>query len=291
MFGSQKPLRVVLDSRAMRNEALFLPPIHKPLPRDDFNKIESLENETIFSNELSTVLSSTNETATEKKVSSVEFASTSSKKNYRKSGMSDSKERLFRKITALNPDIHLKKYLDETSQWRDLRSQLKLPELKYEYLTHMHGSLSSNIKSPKFMEVVNEYLKFVQGENTYIPKYEPTYQLEPFVKFNPARVEDVIIKFLANFVENMQETESLKSGSSNKAIIEHVVTSIKSKVKPLVDKRYRLIVYSVIGEIKYQGMIAASKFFWDNKKDYFVSVKDNYKNFFILVNLYAVYKE
>jgi hypothetical protein len=266
--------------------------IHQSLIKHDENKADSLENETVLSNENSTVFGSTNENnKPTKKVSSVEFVSINSNKKPARS-TSDTRERIFRKMSMLNPhDIQLNKYLDETSQWRDIRSRLKLPELKYEYLTHMHGSLSSNIKSSKLLDVVNEYLRFVQEENIYVPNYEPTYQLEPFKWFIPARIEDLIKKFLANFVENMQETDAFKSESSNKAILEHVVTSIKNKVKPLCDKRYRLIVYAVIGEINYQGLIVASRFFWDTQRDHFVSVKESYKNYFILVNLYAIYRE
>jgi hypothetical protein len=198
-------------------------------------------------------------------------------------------------VVTNSSDLQMSKYLDQTSQWRDLRKKLNLPELKYEYLTYMHGSLSSQVNSIRFLTTLNQILssKYATeiGGDELGPRYEPTYQLTPHEDFKYSKIEFTMKNVLRNFVENMLEPETLLSKSSTKAVIEHLTTTIKNCVKPLVDKRYKLVVYTAICQLAQQDLFVASTCLWDSQNDRCVSIRDTFKNHVIIVNFYAVYKE
>jgi hypothetical protein len=156
---------------------------------------------------------------------------------------------------------------------------------------NMHGSLNSNIKSSKLLDAVNEYFSYLQHERGEVFDYENTYRLEPTLKFNANKVEGLCRAWLRKFIENMFDSEALKSSSSSMAISQHLTTMIKNRVKALCDKRYRVITYSVIGEMNYQDVIVASKLFLNSETDHAISVKDFYKNYFVIVNVYVIYKD
>ena len=295
------------SKRPKRGNPLELPTIHKITFKetDDKREIDPFENETVHSSEFkdhsvfygteSGVSINSQQDAYNELLAKFSAMNSGDKmRSFLPSSDSKSLLQHSRAIHLTNSsssDTYKNTYLDETFKWRKLRKQFKLPELKYEYLTHMHGSLASNVKSTKFLDVVNSYLSFVGQDSANLPRFEPTYRVEPIVKFNPSLTEDLMRSVLQNFVESMLEPDTLKSNSSAKAIIEHLTTTIKNRIKPVCDKRYRLVVFTTICELKHQDFIVASKCLWNSETDHSVFIKDTFRNYVILVNLYAIYKE
>ena len=64
---------------------------------------------------------------------------------------------------------------------------------------------------------------------------------------------------------------------------------IKTKVKQLGFSRYKYIVTVIVGDNNNQGLYVASRCFWDDKRDGFVSESFKLGNVFIVVNVFATY--
>lgn len=205
-------------------------------------------------------------------------------------------------ISSGTADGNMKHYLDETSKWRQLRKAFNMPELRYEFLSHMQGSMSSTVQSGKFLDKLNNFVKNLEDNQDFEnrsnlsflmrTRFQPTYQLGPFIPFRTSHVHDLMKIVLDNTVDNLtNDTSPLKSESSIKPVMEHLTTTIKSRVKAESDKRYKIVVFSTICELKHQDMIVASKCLWNLETDRSVSIKETFRNYVITVQLYAIYKD
>lgn len=72
---------------------------------------------------------------------------------------------------------------------------------------------------------------------------------------------------------------------------EHLATLIKARAKHIIDKRYKIVVYAIVIDKRYQGVIVASKCLWDTQNDVGITVREDFKNYSIIVNFFAVYHE
>lgn len=180
---------------------------------------------------------------------------------------------------SISNDPYFNQYLKETSQWRNLRKRINLPELTHQKISKNR----KNIWDLKKLKDIEIQLNSV--------RYEPTYQLEPYVKFDSCKAEQIMQDVLQNFIENILEPETMNSKSSVKSSIEHLTTSVKSRVKLIADKRYKLVVNTCVFEKCHQGVLVGSKCLWDAQNDVCVSVNQTYRNYVFVINLYAVYHE
>jgi hypothetical protein len=187
-----------------------------------------------------------------------------------------------KRMTIINDEFH-NQYMKDTSKWRLIRTNIGLPSLRNQ---SVFKRLSGIDLVMKFKKDKNETLS-----EDFRPTYEPTYRLQPVLKFDRAKAEDIISKVLATFLCNMFNSTLMSSETGVKSFIEHLSTTIKTKVKAVTDQRYKIIVNCTIAEQKYQGFIAASKCLWDTENDICVSVRETHNNYVFLVNLFAIYQE
>ncbi len=83
----------------------------------------------------------------------------------------------------------------------------------------------------------------------------------------------------------------MNSKGNIKVLVDHLSTSIKNRVKPIIDPRYKLVVHTTISEQKHQGLLIASKCIWDITNDICITFRETYQNYAIVINLYAIYHE
>ena len=189
-------------------------------------------------------------------------------------------------------EFNFEKKTPSLSKWHVFKNNLnkgtfqpKLPDL-IQY---------NNLKLKRYtLYDLNEFKKETEvgdDKEISVKTIEPTYRMEPVKKFDRATAEKIIHEVLNNFIENLFSTEMMSSSSSVKSCIEHLTTTIKSRMKTIADQRYKIIVNTTISEQKYQGLIIASKCLWDTENDISINIKETYKNYVFLINLYLVYHE
>lgn len=213
-------------------------------------------------------------------------ASNHSKKSIASIGF-DQSHRFNRKSLAVNMnDPFYYEYMNETAPWRLVRENMTLPALPPK-----NDRFSYNSSQMYDAYVVLKKIQTGVKDDSTIIDYEPTYRLEPVKKLDRNKAQMIMQNVVRNISQNMLTIETMKSESSLKASIDHLITTIKSQVKLIADKRYKLIVNATICEQKYQGIMIASKCLWDSENDISITVKQNFKNYVIVVSLYAIYKE
>ncbi|PVD23641.1 hypothetical protein C0Q70_16914 [Pomacea canaliculata] len=72
------------------------------------------------------------------------------------------------------------------------------------------------------------------------------------------------------------------------ALCKVLADEIKQGVKKFNFKRYKLISEVMIGQMKQQGFIKASRFLWDSSRDNFASVSYKNRTLFAVAVLYAL---
>jgi hypothetical protein len=191
-------------------------------------------------------------------------------------------------IVNISDEFH-NQYMKETSKWRLIRANLGLPTIRNQ---SVFKRLSNIDLLMKFKQDKNESLS-----ESFEKTYEPNYRLQPKVKFDRRKAEDIINKVLKNFIENMFNPLLMSSKTDVKSFIEHLSTTIKTKVKAetiehdKANQRYKIIVNCTIAEQKYQGLTVALKCLWDTENDICVSIREVHKNYVFLVDLFAIYQE
>ena len=181
---------------------------------------------------------------------------------------------------ASNLDSHMIKYLFETNKARKQSHSYELPTLNTLRKFSDRNSLFN------YYFDTNQYSKFEKEI-----KYENTYRMGPTTSLNPALVEFHMNALIDKFVNIVDLNEVMSSRSAIKTLLEHLTTTVKGKIKQLVDKRYKLIVHCSVLELNYQGAIFASRCLWNSDTDFCVSINKSNKSYVILTNLYAVYFE
>lgn len=180
---------------------------------------------------------------------------------------------------------NLNQYINETSPWRVLRNKLKLPE----YRLKIDGR--NALQRETFNSALHEVYSKQDQSQAPLVRLESTYRLGPNRRCDHHRAEELMKTILSGFVYNLETSNTMSSLSSIKSSVEHLTTLIKTRIKLILDPRYKIIVYAIIIEKQYQGVMLAAKCLWDVENDVCITVKENFKNYTIVVNLYAVYHE
>lgn len=91
-----------------------------------------------------------------------------------------------------------------------------------------------------------------------------SYTIRPNLKykFRPANVKEVIQKVLEEFLSDKQYSPEQVEGWTKE-----ISDSVKSKVKDLGLDRYKLIVQTVIGEQRGEGVKMGCRCLWDMDTD------------------------
>lgn len=141
------------------------------------------------------------------------------------------------------------------------------------------------------------YLKYRQfRKNTLLSQnvvHSQRDNLKPGEIISRDKAESIINHVLKTQIENAFRKVYYTSTDLDliKSKLTSITTLIKNEIKANCDKNYRVIVSSTIGELKQQGLIIGSKCFWDKKKDSAINVKFIHNNFFILVNVFMIYRD
>ena len=113
-----------------------------------------------------------------------------------------------------------------------------------------------------------------------------TYKMEPDVKFQPHKVEEVMRIILEEDL-----TDKAYSARDSQNVCKALTVKIRKAVKELNFSRYKIIVHVTIGQLKRQSFQSASRFLWDHKTDDHASA--NFKNdtLFCTATVFGVYYE
>lgn len=129
----------------------------------------------------------------------------------------------------------------------------------------------------------------MSSKNSGMPgllKREPTYRMEPYKKFDPQKVEEIIKSVVREKLDGYKYNPKLCAVMS-KMISEDV----REKVKSLQYDRYKIVVNAVIGEKKNQDIVACSRSVWDEKFDSYASHTYQNQDLLCSVTVYGVYYE
>ena len=186
-------------------------------------------------------------------------------------------------------DTYLRQYLADTEKARISGQTSRLPAI--------NKSQISPVLRTKHMGLFDFYTNFsnlqkgIQEEEEETVLYEPTYRTDPKEKIDQVLIEDKVKSILCNFLKNINTTQTMSSRSSVKSSMENLTTTIKTRMKKLIESRYKLVVNCTVIESKYQGVIVASKCLCDLNNDICVTVKEYRNNFAFIVNFFAIYHE
>lgn len=144
--------------------------------------------------------------------------------------------------------------------------------------------------STKLKIFINYYFKRYHHHQKRA-RVEPTYQLGPKQHCKQIEMEKIIRDILSAFISNLDSKKPENVLASVRGSIEHIITLIKARVKYILDPRYKIVVHSMIVDRSYQGVTVATKCLWDENNDSGVTVREDFKNISIIINLFAVYHE
>jgi hypothetical protein len=118
--------------------------------------------------------------------------------------------------SSKNHDYALE-YFKETKNARETRRRLSLPSVIYKRTKF------------NFSDIVNRLgqIHEIESEITK-PKYEPTYQLGPKIRFNSLIAQTVIQQLLSNFLSIINVSQLMSSQSSVKSSMDHLCTQSKT---------------------------------------------------------------
>jgi hypothetical protein len=146
-------------------------------------------------------------------------------------------------------------------------------------------------RKPSFFST---YLKYRQSKKkSMLPSTQLKCAIQPVYVISRDKAESIIRNILQNQIENSIRQMRFKSNELEtiKSKLTLISSLIKDEIKIHCERHFRVIVNCTVGELKQQGLIIASKCFWDDTKDTSISVKYFYNNFFILVNVFAVHRD
>mgnify|MGYP001810971072 CR=1 FL=1 len=131
-----------------------------------------------------------------------------------------------------------------------------------------------------------------QGDHfshTYYPshaKLENTFRLGPSdsQRFNVSRVQSLVSDILQNHLENMAYDHARCKDMSMKLSDE-----IKTRIRSIVYKRYKLIVNVTLGQNLGNSIIIASRSLWNAETDNGCTVQFKNSSLYAIVTIFAAY--
>ena len=121
-----------------------------------------------------------------------------------------------------------------------------------------------------------------------IEYWEPSYRTRPVEseKFVPRAVEAIIREVMERSLKSAQfeETEC-------KSLALELCAEIKERVKQLAIPRYKVVLQSVLGEVKGQGAYIASRCLWDTETDNYAAFSMKNASLFCVIMVFGLYLE
>lgn len=169
---------------------------------------------------------------------------------------------------------------------------LYLPELR-KFQERRSKSLKNFVQKRRQLSIFEE-----DSEETPLPpvvthRTKPPIIIKPFIPFPKQRAESLINMNLRNFTQNFfrYTPYNKKSVETVKAHLKELSDKMKNDIKRFCGERFRVVIHCAIGEIRQQDVIVASRHLLEQTKDVSICLKIVKDNVFIIVNMYAVYKE
>jgi len=118
--------------------------------------------------------------------------------------------------------------------------------------------------------------------------WEPTYRMKPSEneKFIPKAVENIIKDIMDKRLKKAK-FDDLKC----KQLALELCAEIKESVKELNIPRYKVVLQSVIGEVKGQGAYISSRCLWDIETDNYASFSMKNSSLFCVLMVFGLYLE
>jgi len=125
-------------------------------------------------------------------------------------------------------------------------------------------------------------------KRTTIDVWEPTFRMKPKdnEKFVPKAVEEIIKDV---FEKRLKKAKFDDQKCKTMAL--ELCSEIKDRVKDLNIPRYKVVLQSVIGEVKGQGAYIASRCLWDTETDNFASYSMKNSSLFCVIMVFGLYLE
>ena len=120
------------------------------------------------------------------------------------------------------------------------------------------------------------------------PAFENTYRLEPKEtdRFYPSKVRSEIERIIKGHLMD-KEYDHVQA----KTMAEKLADEIKSTIKQQNIPNYKIVVQTVIGENKGQGVKVASKCLWDDLNDNYASFTYTNTSLFCTGIVFGIYYE
>ena len=126
------------------------------------------------------------------------------------------------------------------------------------------------------------------NDNFYVPavKLENTYKLGPddAQKFNSLRIQNAISDILEEYFENYKY-----DASKSRELVKRVSEEIKGKIKPMIYKRYKVIVNLTIGQNLGQNIMISSRSMWNIDTDNSCTVEYHNSTMFAIATVFVTY--
>lgn len=105
-------------------------------------------------------------------------------------------------------------------------------------------------------------------------------------KFMPKDVENVIKDVMSKKLK-----KAVYDDTRSKQLALELCSEIKERIKALNMPRYKVVLQSVIGEVKGQGAYVASRCLWDTETDNCASFSMKNSSLFCVVMVFGLYLE
>lgn len=121
-----------------------------------------------------------------------------------------------------------------------------------------------------------------------IEYWEPSYRTRPVEseKFVPRAVEAII----RDVMERSLKTAAFDETECKSMALE-LCAEIKERVKQLNIPRYKVVLQSVLGEVKGQGAYIASRCLWDTDTDNYAAFSMKNASLFCVIMVFGLYLE
>ena len=115
---------------------------------------------------------------------------------------------------------------------------------------------------------------------------ENTYKMEPDTRFPSAAIKTIVQDVLESYLQN-ESYDSEVCREMTKTVSE----VIRSRVKDLNLRRYKLVSLVYIGQLANQGIKLGSRCLWDPSNDNFSSYSYQNGSLFAVATVYGIYLE
>ena len=121
-----------------------------------------------------------------------------------------------------------------------------------------------------------------------IEYWEPSYRTRPVEseKFVPRAVEAIIREVMERALKAAVFDEA-----ECKSLALELCAEIKERVKALNIPRYKVVLQSVLGEVKGQGAYIASRCLWDTDTDNYAAFSMKNASLFCVIMVFGLYLE